>query len=296
MNYPIYNKFPILISYAYARTKSGTANLQRLIDTDLFDIMLDSGAHTAYNTDQEIDLDEYCDFLTANQSKLFAYIALDVVNNPKATDINLNEMVRRGYKPMPVHVVGDEKQRMDDLFSLSDYVALAGCMRNKALGYSRKFVDAYIKQKMEWADGRKVHWLGYTSPPLLAGLKPYSCDSSSWRESERWGQMRVYGGNGQFFVVSYHQRNKIRQDKNIMRACRQVVSDWDVIMDDPQTWRSKKMNEICLDSWVRYSMDFRKMFGTRIFLAMLPIPDQVGGMIRVVGNYRSKMAKGVTDG
>ena len=183
-------RFPILISYAYAIKDPDSFKM--FLDCPYIEILLDSGAFTAKTLGLEIKLSDYCTFLDEYGSRLFRYLALDVVGDPAATDVNLKEMIRAGYKPVPVHVLGDDQKRMDELFELSDYVALAGLLR-PGRGHSHV---SYVNQKMLWAAGRPVHWLGFVREELFGSLMPASCDSSSWMSALRYGNLAYYCGRG----------------------------------------------------------------------------------------------------
>jgi hypothetical protein len=87
-------KFPLLVSYALVRDKPEA--LRMFLDHPGVELLLDSGAFTALNTGQEIRLDDYMKFLDKWQDKLFGYLALDKLGDPKQTDENLVRHRLRG--------------------------------------------------------------------------------------------------------------------------------------------------------------------------------------------------------
>ncbi len=263
-------KFPVLVSYAYAR--KDIQQFREIVERPHVDLLLDSGAFTAKNTGEVITLDEYCDFLDTWGSKIFRYLALDVVGDPKATDANLREMLKAGYKPVPVHVLGDDQRRMDELFEMSDYVACAGLRRPHKGGAPKEYVAA----KMKWAAGRDVHWLGYVREPMISAFRPYSCDSASWASAHMYGAARVYLGSGKWINTSWDERESILRNKVAMRHVNAAgFSAADV--NDPLCWKNSRLEgydsgrfmsmAITADSWVRYVIDIQRRYGTRIFLA-----------------------------
>ena len=264
-------KFPVLVSYAYA--KKNRAGFADLVARPHVDLLLDCGAFTAKNAGEVITLDEYCDFLDEWGSRIFRYLALDVVGDPKATDANLKEMLKAGYKPVPVHVLGDDQRRMDELFEMSDYVACAGLRRPHKGGAPKEYVAA----KMKWAAGRDVHWLGYVRESMIAAFSPYSCDSSSWCSAQIYGQMRAYLGRGQWVSCGYRDRDTVRKNKHVMRLI-QSLGFTSSQFDDPMCWRgatshgypeeTELSNAVTSDSWVRYVIDINKRYRTRVFLAL----------------------------
>jgi hypothetical protein len=263
-------KFPILISYAYAR--KCPAEFEWYANNPDVDVLLDSGAFTAKNTGQIITLDEYCTFLDKWKDRIFRYLALDVVGDPAATESNLQEMLRQGYKPVPVHVLGDDEKRMDYLFEVSDYVALAG-LRRPGKG---QCPPEYIKAKMKWAKGRQVHWLGYVRENMFAAFRPYSCDSASWAAAEMYGRMELYLGNGRWQVcMGYTTRDKLRTPE--MAATLKRLGFTSKQFDDPNCWKKARLDGygideymiliVTADSWVQWVLDIQKRYGTRCFIA-----------------------------
>ena len=264
-------KFPVLVSYAYA--KKNQAGFADLVSRPHVDLLLDCGAFTAANAGETITLDEYCRFLDQWKHKLFRYLALDVVGNPSATDANLNEMLRNGYKPVPVHVLGDDQRRMDELFEYSDYVALAGLRRPHKGGATKEYVAA----KMKWAAGRDVHWLGYVRESMVAAFSPFSCDSSSWCSAQIFGVTRAYLGRGEWVSCGYSDRDTLRKNKKAIRLVHSLGFT-SKQFDDPMCWRgaasrgypeeTELSNIVTSDSWVRYVIDIHKRYRTRVFLAL----------------------------
>jgi hypothetical protein len=280
-------KFTVLVSYAYAR--KAVRRFSELASRPDVELLLDSGAFTAKNTGEVITLDEYCAFLDEWKHKLFRYLALDVVGNPEGTDRNLQEMLRNGYKPVPVHVLGDDQRRMDELFEYSDYVALAGLRRPHKGGAPK----AYVAAKMKWAAGRSVHWLGYVREPMIAAFRPYSVDSASWTSGQMYGVAKVYTGNGQWMDARYPTRAGLLNNKRAMRVLSEAgfaASD----VNNPAAWRNGGpldrflLAAITADSWVRYSVDIQRRYGTRLFLATA-MPGEHALFISALDRHASKL-------
>jgi 6-pyruvoyltetrahydropterin/6-carboxytetrahydropterin synthase len=198
-------KLPLLISYAYLRSER-PENIERLLTHPFIELLLDSGAFTALNAGVEIKLDEYIQFCLKWKENLFGYMALDKLQDPATTTRNLHTMLEAGLKPIPVHVLGDDERRMDELFELSDWVALGGFRRP----HRGPAPYTYIKKKMAWAKGRKVHWLGFTNKPVVEGFKPFSCDCSSWMAGAMYGRVAIYIGLGRWITFTREEMLKQR--------------------------------------------------------------------------------------
>ena len=283
-------RFPVLLSYALIRERP-EEDFREFVENPDIEVLLDSGAFTALNTGQEIRLDEYMEFLSKWKDKLFGYLALDVLGDPAGTDRNLAVMLKEGFKPIPVHVRGDEQDRMDQLFEWSDWVALGG-LRRPHVGWGSK---AYVKQKMVWARGRNVHWLGYTNRQMVLAFKPYSVDCSNWASGSRWGLLDMHLGDGR-----WKRRGKI--DKG---ALDQPLSAEEVAffaklglapkdVRNPKNWRLDVKSGRTLDthvpflataySWVTFIRHIRETVGTRSFLACSMIGDEHRTLLKMIGD------------
>ncbi len=95
-------KFPILASYAYLR-ETETDRVRQLVADPRIEFLLDSGAFTAFNVGKTIELQDYIAWVHAWKPHLFGYMALDVLQDPVATDANQQTMMTAGLVPIPVH-------------------------------------------------------------------------------------------------------------------------------------------------------------------------------------------------
>lgn len=278
------NRVPILVSYAYLRFYP-EALIQRLCRHPAVDVLMDSGGFSALNSGSEIALADYISFIKQWGSGLWRYIALDKLQDPVTSTRNLEQMIDDGLKPVPVHVFGEGKARLNKLFSLSDFVAMGG-LRRPHRGHAPK---SYVKLKMEWAAGRPVHWLGYTNMRMLMTFKPFSCDSANWTAAQRYGVAEVYRpGHG---LVSYARidvaGNPIPYEvKPALQACGYSSKDW----YRDESWRSRRNTdagfmsmEITAYSWVKFVLDFHRSTGVSIFIACANAdPSQLETILRNV--------------
>ena len=269
-------RFPLLVSYAYLRkaTEKTQDYILNHAKADGFEVLLDCGAFSAANAGHEITLDEYMGFLHKHKDSFFAYIALDKLKDPVQTEINLKEMYAAGLDPCPVHTLGDDEKRMDELFELSDLVFLGG-LRRPGRGAAPK---PYVAQKMAWAKGRHAHWLGYTNIDMIKTFTPYSCDCSSWSGAQRWGQCDIYVGKGRWLPFERKGRLASLPPKVLWHIQNLGYNEQDWRTDD--NWRMTNGQifmtmDIMTDSWLRYIMDVRRSFGTRIFLACTIVSQQM---------------------
>lgn len=265
-------KFPLLISYAHLKgLKKET--IEFFLSDPRMEVIIDSGGFTALNAGWEIDMESYLRFIDEYGKYMFGYMALDKIGDIAETKRRLEYMLSKGYTPIPIHVRGDTKERMDELYNYSDFVAFGGLRRP----HSGPAPKSYIKKKMEWAEGRKCHWLGYTTLAQIKTFRPYSVDCSSWASSLMYGSLSVYEGGGKPFV-NYEKtkviENRIMPSQFMQRVLQRhgfSIEDW----FNPAMWSNSKKTgwmttKISIASWVRYILDVRAVLGTRLFMSITP--------------------------
>ena len=274
---------PLLASYASLR-KWKDEQLEPLLADERVELLIDSGAFSAKNSGAEISLDEYMEFLFKNEKRLFGYIALDVIGDPVATEQNLNTMLKAGLKPIPVLTLTEGEERMNYLFTLSEWVALGGFRRPR----KGAAPDDYIAMKMKWSNGRHVHWLGYTRQPQLLAWKPYSCDSISWAGGMMYGRVDMYLGRGKWIGFDRKEffEKKLHLNREIMARLNRYGCGGFNLADD-STWRVSKgngtmMKDLPARSWIDYQQDILSKIGTRIFLALSAGPEHLWAILKAI--------------
>jgi hypothetical protein len=273
-------RLPLLVSYAYLRgcNPVDRAYILNEAKADGIDVLLDCGAFSAANSGHEITCQEYIDFLLKYKDAFFAYIALDKIKDPVETQRNLEAMFEAGLRPGPVHVLGDDGKKMDELFERSDLVFLGGFKRPGRGPAGRD----YIAQKMRWAKGRHVHWLGYSNKSVVPAFTPYSVDCSTWTGAQRFGKCDVYLGTGHWWYQSRRDRHKpvpLRALK-VLQGLGYSETDWKLEGNWRRQGGSFMTMEISTSSWIRYVMELRRDFGTRMFLACALAGSELDCIVR----------------
>ena len=222
-------------------------------------VIVDSGAFTAHNAGKEITLDGYCQWLDSLPFKPWKYFSLDVYGDPEGTASNYREMLDRGYQPVPVFTTGETLDDLDGYYQHSDYVGIGGTLlaKNKA---------GYFKWIHDHNKGRKAHFLGQTSLPLIKSLKPYTCDSSTWETGAMYGVVPYVRADG--VVEKLNCKNAVGISPKAQNEIKQFgysMAD----LYDPEQWKGTHAvhRNLGAASWVRASQTFEKMIGTRVFLA-----------------------------
>jgi hypothetical protein len=227
--------------------------------------LLDSGAFTSWKKGTEITLDQYCTFLDGMKIKPWRYFMLDKIGDPVTTKANLKELNRRGYKPIPVFTRGEALHELEEMYQVSDVVALGGLVGTPG---NRGFV----KGLQEVIRGRDSHWLGFVNHDFMSHFKPYSCDSSSWSAPLRFGgKLPLYIGNGLW-------KNVAKLDFST-RPKPWVWNAVEYMGEDPRALAFEKewhnsgsgknvLERLLYKGWVRYSMECEMRLGTKLFLAV----------------------------
>ena len=161
------------------------------------DIVLDSGAFSAWSLGKPIKLQDYINFVHEHKSKFTWYANLDVIVDPsksgKLTWENQCEMELQGLKPLPVFHFQEDWKWLKQLVDNYDHIALGG------------MVEVPNAQLYDWLDGAfseyltddkgmpicKVHGFGWTAAKVVNRYPWWSADSSSWIKLSALGSIAV---------------------------------------------------------------------------------------------------------
>lgn len=175
------------------------------------DMVVDSGAFTAWTKREVVDLDAYCEYVHQLKDKCDHYVNLDVipgefgrVAGQAEAEVaaqqgwdNLKYMENQGLHPMPVFHQGDDFKWLALMVEEGyDYLGISPAN------------DRTTNQRIEWLDDVfevltnaeglplvRTHGLAATSPKILRRYPWFSCDSTSWRVPGDMGQILVPGFN-----------------------------------------------------------------------------------------------------
>lgn len=166
-------------------------------------LMLDSGAFSAWNRKEHIDIDKYIKFVKKNRKFIDTYVNMDVIpvnRSQKEVEIsasksyeNLQYMKTKGLNPIPVFHQGERfywlKKLVDDGES---YIGLS------------TYKQLWVKDHVKWLDevftmltddaGRplvKTHGFGVMSFRILTRYPWETVDSTTWSLSPSYGKIFV---------------------------------------------------------------------------------------------------------
>lgn len=197
----------ILLSYYHLkrkRTKKGIVpkggwwkkgglppSLKARIEENGWVVMFDPGAFSVKGTAELIPLEGFLNFL--DDVGADCYVALDVIGDVEATKANLQEMLRRGYRPMPVYHYGEPREHLRWLVSQGfDVIGLGG---------AASLPEEERRAWLDWIfeEFREQPFHGFGIGTLLAAIYPFfSVDTTNWRVGRAagkcltdWGQYRA---------------------------------------------------------------------------------------------------------
>lgn len=171
------------------------------------ELMLDSGAFSAWNRGLSIDVQDYIKYIKEHEELFFSYVTLDVLpegaerrRTPEAieksaceSDINHQTMKDAGLSPIPVFHQGENFRWLENMLKNGE----------KYIGISTR-KDLTYKQTMKWLDqvwsilsddkGNPLvytHGFGVTAINLLTRYPWYTVDSTTWSLTPAYGQILV---------------------------------------------------------------------------------------------------------
>lgn len=225
--------------------------------------LIDSGAFTAWKSNQTLDVRDYISFIRNLKDLPWRYFTLDVIGDKIGTNKNLLVLYDAGLKPIPIFTRGDDPNEIDSLYELSDLVGIGGLVGTPGNRGFVKGICPYIKD-------RKAHWLGFNNSSFLYAKKPYSCDSSSWSAGLRFGSIPIYLGNNRWAKIVRKELKSVPVSlKNLLNR---YGADANKLRDPKEWvgcgWGLSLIQELTFKSWVRYQIDLEEKLGIKYFLSI----------------------------
>lgn len=188
----------VLFSFAYLAGAKRT--IDRVIDLckqGTINLMIDSGAFTAYNARgkyDHINVDSYCEFLEVFKNYCDKYVMLDVIRNAKASKANYEKMLAKGLNPMFVATMYDKDfEYMRKAVGNNPDICVAGGSATKGDWMTNRFIKIYN----ETGQRARIHGLAYVTFPKMFQLPITSVDSASWKlAAKKFGSLCFFTENG----------------------------------------------------------------------------------------------------
>jgi len=187
----------------------------------MIELILDSGAFTAFNKKETIRIGDYEEYLQENKCWLKNYFNLDVLSDGEKSFINWIHLKANGLKPIPVFHIGTDEKYLKEYLKTEDYIAIgaiADMSTSKRLVSLERIWEDYLTDKKGFPKV-KVHGFGLTSIRVMKRYPWYSVDSTSWVMFGRYGAILVPKTNKEKpvydenpFIVSVSDRSPKRKN------------------------------------------------------------------------------------
>ncbi|QED48170.1 hypothetical protein [Cytobacillus dafuensis] len=166
----------LLLSYFYFRNKPLKQFVEKLGYSP--EIMLDSGAYSAWTKGKGIALTDYMKYIEENREYITNFINLDVFGDNEMSFDYFMILKKKGFSPIPVVQYGDDHEEwLHKYYNLGErFIALGGTVPIKNKWEVSEWVRLLAWQYPEI----KFHLLGSSSRQNINHCDMYSCDSSTW--------------------------------------------------------------------------------------------------------------------
>lgn len=212
---------PVLGSYHYWRKADLAAAVhtarQQGVHVDFF---ADSGAFSAANTGDAINLRDYTAWL-ADHAPLINFAAgLDVIGDAAATRRNtaaLEDAIGDRVVILPTFHVGSKWAELERMCAAHRFVALGGAV---AFIHRERAMLAWLTKchRIGREHGTVFHGFGLTRPPVPSSLPWYSVDSSYWTSAQRTGGLSLFDTRSEQFVKFRVGTGRAAQHAAIIRS------------------------------------------------------------------------------
>jgi len=186
-----------------------------------FNLMLDSGAFSAWMRKKEVDLETYIEFILKHDDDIDYVVGLDVIPSTygaeSVTSLEQEEAARKGWhnylatiergvaadKVIHVFHQGESFKWLKKAISKMDYIGLSpanDCPTKSKIRFLDECMN-YVCTNGE--PDLKFHGFGITSTEIMKRYPFYSIDSSSWVTFSRHGTMLIpkINTNGDFIYT-----------------------------------------------------------------------------------------------
>lgn len=141
------------------------------------EIMLDSGAYSAFTKGKNVNVLDYMAYIKENAAYISRYVALDVIGDSFTSRLLYDLMRAKGFDPVPVVHYGEgAADLLQYVETGARFIALGDTVRIR----DKKVVAAWCTEIHRQHPGIELHLLGSSSQKILQSGALSSCDSCAW--------------------------------------------------------------------------------------------------------------------
>jgi hypothetical protein len=195
----------VLCSYWYFKNRS----LREFCNSIGYrpEILLDSGAYSAFTKGKSVNILDYMEYIKANRDFISCYIAMDVIGDSFTTKAFYDLMRAKEFVPVPVFHYGDDYSTMDHYVASG---ALSVALGNTARIRDKNLVAKWCEEVHSKYPKIKLHLLGSSSRKIMEVGVVDSCDSSAWYIMAVNGKPVKVPGKGRMPKIFRAEENMIR--------------------------------------------------------------------------------------
>lgn len=191
------------VLFSYADEKKADVIIERLKDYKDFDVIVDSGAYSLWNTGKQVDREDLLDCYKAIKAYRndVRFINLDVIPGERGKKPTKEQVItacregwdnylwfkQNGIQTLPVFHEHDDFKYLEMMKNETDYIRISPAN------------DSSTKKRMLWLDkvfanlkaDYKTHGLAATSKKLMERYPFYSVDSVNWKSVVMYGRSSI---------------------------------------------------------------------------------------------------------
>ena len=280
-----------LCSYVYPSQLSGWFEAIKEVPVQFRgSLIVDSGAFSAWNRGQEINLDDYIQYshrAITEASKLgeeIRIVNLDVIpgkvgqtktltrnfSNANNTEIienaakkgyeNLCKMLKDGIRPIHVFHQGENLKWLDRMIEKTDYIGISPA-NDMAILSRRNWIESVFDYLYKNNIDIKTHGFAVHSREILINYPWTSCDAASWRLSAGMGNIYFpVGGykNPDFskkaFSLNISEKKTARGTRGMTNKIIEILEESGFSYQELQSWQVRTRLNIryflALEKWI----------------------------------------------
>lgn len=213
---------PVLENYLFVWKDKGINRLldltEQLDDCSHINILVDSGAFSAFTQGKTINIDDYIEWIKNFKKKWkekvndLNFINLDVIGDPVGSEKNLRYMNKNGVEVLPVlHQAGFKEKTLEKYLHKYNYICFGGMVgrpvKTDTIPWLNKCFTIIGKNYRKTGKMPKIHLLGIGNERIMYKYPAYSVDNTNWLSLFRFGR-------GNFIKTSHVPKGGLKKIHN----------------------------------------------------------------------------------